>query len=133
MARSGSRSAAGATRNSIFFQRPSAGVWHHYAIVIDTTAASGSEITPYVDGVPVSYQQEGAAGGQGNFANSTLYLMSRAGSSLFGTGTLDQLAIYNQAAERGDDLPALLLHGVDQSRRRPPSPRRRTRPGPGRA
>ncbi len=83
-------------RNSVFFTRPSAGVWHHYAIVINTAAAPGSEITPYVDGNPVSYQQESAAGGQGNFANSSLYLMSRDGSSLFGAGTLDELAIYNQ-------------------------------------
>ncbi len=83
-------------RNSIFFTRPSAGVWHHYAIVIDTTAAAGSEITPYVDGQPVSYQQESAETGQGAFANSTLYLFSRDGNSLFGGGELDELAIYNQ-------------------------------------
>jgi PKD repeat protein len=83
-------------RNSIFFQRPSAGAWHHYAVVIDTSAPSGNEITPYVDGLPVSFQQEGAASGQGTFANSTLYLMSRGASALFGAGTLDQLAIYNQ-------------------------------------
>ncbi len=83
-------------RNSVFFQRPSAGVWHHYAIVINTSAPAASEITPYVDGQPVSFQQEGTAAEQGTFANSTLYLMSRDGSALFGAGTLDQLAIYNQ-------------------------------------
>ena len=60
------------------------------------TAAAGSEITPYVDGQPVSFQQESAATGQGAFANSTLYLMSRDDSSLFGNGALDELAIYNQ-------------------------------------
>jgi PKD repeat protein len=85
-----------ASRNSVFFQRPSAGVWHHYAIVLDTTAAATNEITPYVDGSPVSFQQESAGSGQGAFADSTLYLMSRAGTSLFGNGALDELAIYNQ-------------------------------------
>ncbi|HUA75225.1 MAG TPA: N,N-dimethylformamidase beta subunit family domain-containing protein [Solirubrobacteraceae bacterium] len=84
-------------RNSVFFHRPSAGVWHHYAIAIDTTAAPENEITPYVDGQAVGFQQESASGGQGAFANSTLYLMSRAGTSLFGAGALDELAIYNQA------------------------------------
>jgi PKD repeat protein len=84
-------------RNSVFFQRPSAGVWHHYAIVLDTTAPAESKITPYVDGSPVSFQQESAGTGQGAFANSTLYLMSRAGTSLFGNGALDELAIYNQS------------------------------------
>jgi PKD repeat protein len=83
-------------RNSIFFARPSAGVWHHYAIVINTAAEASKEIAPYVDGQPVSFQQEGADTGQGNFANSTLYLMSRDGSALFGAGELDQLAIYNE-------------------------------------
>jgi PKD repeat protein len=84
------------SRNSVFFARPSVGAWHHYALVIDTTAPAASEITPYVDGQPVSYQKESSETGQGAFANSTLYLMSRAGSSLFGAGTLDELAIYNQ-------------------------------------
>jgi PKD repeat protein len=87
---------SGSDRNSIFFARPSAGVWHHYAIAINTAAEASKEITPYVDGNPVSYQQEGADTGQGNFANSTLYLMSRDGSSLFGAGQLGQLAIYDQ-------------------------------------
>jgi hypothetical protein len=64
--------------------------------VLDSTAAAGSEITPYVDGQAVSFQQESAATAQGPFANSTLYLFSRAGTSLFGAGALDELAIYNQ-------------------------------------
>jgi PKD repeat protein len=84
------------SRNSVFFTRPSAGAWHHYALVIDTTAPAATEITPYVDGQPVSYQKESSETGQGAFANSTLYLMSRAGSSLFGAGALDELAIYSQ-------------------------------------
>jgi hypothetical protein len=87
----------GGSRNSIFFARPSAGVWHHYAFVLDTTAASGGEIVPYVDGQPVSFAQGGAGTGAGAFANSTLYLFSRAGSALFGAGALDELAIYSQA------------------------------------
>jgi PKD repeat protein len=87
---------SGSDRNSIFFARPSAGVWHHYAIVINTAAEAAKEITPYVDGQPVGFQQEGADTGQGAFANSTLYLMSRDGSSLLGAGELDQLAIYDQ-------------------------------------
>jgi PKD repeat protein len=84
------------TRNAIYFPRPSAGVWHHYAFVLNSAAPASSEITPYVDGVPVSDQQEGAETAQGPFANSTLYLMSRDGSSLFGAGALQYLAIYDQ-------------------------------------
>jgi PKD repeat protein len=88
-------------RNSVFFARPSAGQWHHYALVIDTTAGSAKVITPYVDGVPVATQQDSTGNGQGAFANSTLYLMSRGGTALFGGGSLDQLAIYNQTLSAG--------------------------------
>ncbi len=88
----------GASRNVAEFARPSAGVWHHYTFVLDTTQPGATEITPYVDGQLVSYTQNGFTGtGAGNFANSTLYLMSRGGSSLFGAGDLDEVAIYNQA------------------------------------
>ena len=85
----------GAGRNSIYFARPSAGVWHHYVLVLNPTAPAASEITPYVDGQPVAFQQGASGSGEGAFANSTLYLASRAGSALFGAGTLDELAIYN--------------------------------------
>ncbi|HXA54020.1 MAG TPA: LamG-like jellyroll fold domain-containing protein, partial [Solirubrobacteraceae bacterium] len=84
-------------RDAIYFQRPSAGVWHHYAFVLNSAASAGGEVTPYVDGQAVSYQQEGGEAGQGAFANSTLYLMSRDGSALFGAGDLQYLAIYDKA------------------------------------
>jgi PKD repeat protein len=86
-----------ASRNNVFFARPSAGAWHHYAIVLDTTAPAATQITPYVDGQPVTYTKGSSGTGQGNFANSTLYLMSRGGTSLLGNGTLDELAIYSKA------------------------------------
>ena len=82
-------------RNTVFFTRPSAGVWHYYAFVLDTTQPGATQITPYVDGQSVSYQKANTGTSAGAFANSTLYLMSRAGTTLFGTGTLDELAIYN--------------------------------------
>ncbi len=103
------------TRNSVFFARPSAGVWHHYAIVLDSTAPAGNEITPYVDGVPVSVQQDAANTGAGPFANSTLYLMSRAGTALFGHGSLDELAIYNQPLEPATIFQHYHSGGTNQS------------------
>ena len=86
----------GASRNNVFFARPSAGVWHYYAFVLDTTAAGASEITPYVDGQKVAYTKLESGTGGGAFANSTLNFMSRGGTSLFGAGTLDEVALYNQ-------------------------------------
>ncbi len=85
----------GASRNSVYFARPTAGVWHHYVFVLNGAAAAGAQITPYVDGQPVSFTQGATGTGAGAFANSTLYLFSRDGNALFGAGTLDELALYN--------------------------------------
>jgi YD repeat-containing protein len=84
-------------RNTSYFARPSANVWHHYALVLDSSAAASQQVVPYVDGAAVAYTKGSSGTGAGNFANSTLYFMSRAGSSLFGAGTLDEVAIYNRA------------------------------------
>jgi PKD repeat protein len=84
------------TRNNAYFTRPSAGVWHHYAIVFNTSALLTSQyITVYVDGKAVSITKGSSGNGAGAFANSTLYFMSRGGSSLFGAGSLDEVAIYD--------------------------------------
>ena len=87
----------GASRNNAYFVRPSGGQWHHYAFVLDTTLPAGQQVKPYVDGQPVSYVKTVSGTGAGNFANSTLYFMSRGGAGLFGGGTLDELAIYERA------------------------------------
>src|SRR6185312_13795355 len=39
-------------------------------------------------------KKESSNTGAGSFANSTVYLMSRAGKQLFGAGSLDELAVY---------------------------------------
>jgi len=85
------------SRNNAYFARPSAGVWHHYAIVLNTAAPAAQQIVPYVDGQPVSIEKLNSGTGAGNFANSTLYFMSRGASSLFGKGSLDEVALYNRA------------------------------------
>jgi YD repeat-containing protein len=85
------------SRNTAYFSRPSANVWHHYAIVFDSTAAASQQVIPYVDGQAVSYLKLNSGTGAGAFANSTLYFMSRSASSLFGQGSLDEVALYNRA------------------------------------
>jgi YD repeat-containing protein len=89
----------GGTRNNVFFTRPSAGVWHHYAFVMDSAAAAAEQIRPYVDGKAVSFTKTASGTGAGNFANSSLYFMSRGASSLFGAGSLDEVAIYTRALD----------------------------------
>ncbi|MEZ5121290.1 MAG: LamG domain-containing protein [Solirubrobacterales bacterium] len=87
----------GSTRNNVLFNRPSAGSWHHYAFVLDTSAPAATQITPYVDGAVVPYTKVNAGAGAGNFANATLNVMSRNAASLFGAGDLDELALYTTA------------------------------------
>jgi PKD repeat protein len=87
----------GDSRNNAFFARPAAGTWHHYALVLDTTKPAASQVTPYLDGQPVSYQKLDSGTGAGNFANSVLHFMSRGGASLFGQGDLDEVAVFNRA------------------------------------
>ena len=91
----------GTSRNTVFFERPSAGAWHYYAFAIDTSAAAETEITPYVDGHTVSYTKPESDTGAGSFANSTLYWMSRDASSLFGAGEMQDLALYEGTLSAG--------------------------------
>ena len=94
----------GTSRNTVFFERPSAGAWHYYAFAIDTSAAAETEITPYVDGHAVSYTKPESGTGAGSFANSTLYWMSRDASSLFGAGEMQDLALYEGTLSAGTVL-----------------------------
>jgi PKD domain/Concanavalin A-like lectin/glucanases superfamily/NHL repeat len=98
--------------NNVLFERPSAEQWHYYAFVIDTEASGETEITPYVDGHAVSYTKLSSDTGAGHFAYSTLYWMSRDASSLFGAGSMQDLALYEsdlnsetvlEHYERGED------------------------------
>ena len=89
--------AFGTGYNTFGFARPCAAAWHHYALVFDRNAAAASELRAYVDGALVSGTKPASTNTLGNFAQSTLYFMSRAGSSLFGAGDLDEVAIYNRA------------------------------------
>src|SRR6185295_4343594 len=68
-----------------------------YALVLDMSAPAASQITPYVDGDPVAFTKTASGTGASAFANSQLYFMSRGASSLFGSGDLDEVAVYTRA------------------------------------
>ncbi|MGI9147660.1 MAG: LamG-like jellyroll fold domain-containing protein [Chloroflexota bacterium] len=93
---------SGSSSNTVLFNRPTAGDWHYYAILLDRSAPSDRQIVPYVDGVQVSYTQpadyaRAPAPGQNRFADGVLSLMSRGGTDLFGAGSLNEVAIYPAA------------------------------------
>ena len=64
------------------------------------SAPADQQITPYVDGKAIAYTKLDSGTGAGNFANSTLNFMSRAGSGLFGTGELDEVSVFGSALWR---------------------------------
>lgn len=75
------------------FTKPTAGAWHHWAIVMDRATPANKV---YCDGVLLTNTTvTHAAATYGNFANDALNLMCRNGASLFGGGDMAHLAIYS--------------------------------------
>jgi len=83
--------------NQVLFARPSQGAWHHYTFLFNTGAPAATQITPYVDGVAISYTKSTSAQNSNNFGSNPLYFMSRAATSLFGAGRIDDVRIYKRA------------------------------------
>ncbi len=84
------------------------------------TAPAATQITPYVDGQAVTlHRSPTAAPAPAKFANSTLYLMSRAGTGLFGAGNARRGRGLQRRAQRPDDRRAL------RRQRHQPAPDRR--------
>jgi len=72
--------------------RPSAAAWHHYRFVL---RRDGNLPKCTVDGVVQTVGNRFSQGTvSGTFTNSTLYVMSRAGASLFGDGRMVGLAVF---------------------------------------
>jgi large repetitive protein len=76
------------------FTRPSTGAFHHLVLRYDRIATPDATVNAVVDGTVVTMGGLSTTPLGDNFGNSTLYIMSRAGASLFLAGTLDEFAIY---------------------------------------
>lgn len=81
----------GLTFNLYGVVQPSAGAWHHYALVISTV--QGAQVA-YIDGVSKSLSTLLQSGDSSPLANSTLYMMSKAGASQWNSGILDNVKLY---------------------------------------
>lgn len=83
--------------NEELIPRPSAGVWHHYVVVMDRAAAAlTDQVKIYVDGALVDDEPFSQVPLDGNFRGpDTLFVMCRAGSSLFGNGDMQHLVVYD--------------------------------------
>jgi hypothetical protein len=107
----------GPTYNAGYFTRPSATTLHAYALTYDRTTGVGVlGAGAYVDGIGQSMTAFSTTMASSSFANDTLYLMSRAGSSLFGAGDLVYLGVYDHILAASD---ALWLHAEPYAMLRP--------------
>jgi len=92
------------------FVRPSAGMFHHYSLIFDNSTSAG-DVYAYVDGVlQATTLDKDLKTASGNLGSYSWYLMSRAGTSLFGAGILDDVRIYNRALS-ADEVKRLYLMG----------------------
>src|SRR4029077_5613301 len=80
------------------FAQPTSGVWHHLAVIYDMSQAAASEVNLYIDGVlQTALSQTYNSNNSGKFGTYPLYLFSRAGTSSFSGGEMDDLQLYNRA------------------------------------
>jgi len=80
------------------FAQPTSGAWHHLAVVYNNSQTGASVVSLYIDGVlQTPTQSLYSSNNTNNFGNNPVYLFSRAGTSLFGAGMIDDLRIYNSA------------------------------------
>ena len=90
----------GSSRNNAFFNRPSAGQWHYYAFVLDSSAAAADQVTPYVDGQAVAFTKGRIPAPAPATSPTPPWTSCRAPPArLFGNGSLDDVALYDRALD----------------------------------
>ncbi len=91
--------------NNSCFQYPGSG-WHHYVAVFDKSQGSQREVSLFIDGATSSVLVQHNSADNTNGFNASpanpIYLMSRGGSSLFSSGTIDDVRIYTKALSQAE-------------------------------
>ena len=89
--------------NLVAFTRPSAATWHRITLAMDRTTGTAPSTQAWVDGVRQTVSTPLVNGSPNTlFDSATLYLLSRSGSSLYGTGNLQDLTIYDGVLTDGE-------------------------------
>ena len=80
------------------YSQPSTGGWHHLTVVYDKGQSGGNAVSLYVDGaIQTPTWNLSSATNTNNFGNEPIYLLSRAGTSQFTSGTLSDFRVYDGA------------------------------------
>lgn len=87
---------------TFFFARPSAGAWHHIAVVLDNSAANAP--VAYVDGsaVTVTPKTDSRSNFASNYSTSTLYIGSLQGTSRWAPASMKDFRIWNGLRTAGN-------------------------------
>lgn len=105
-----------AGQNAVYFNRPSAAVWHHILLAIDTTrAAAAGQVDLWVDGVAQTPTVWLTAGGTPTLTDQTWYLLSRAGTTLFASARLADLRVWTRLLT-ADEIARLVSDPWEQYR-----------------
>lgn len=80
------------------YTQPTSGVWHHIAAVFDKSLTGSNVIQFYLDGVlQTPVLKMNTSTNTNAFGNNPVYLFSRAGTSNFAAGSIDDLRLYKTA------------------------------------
>jgi hypothetical protein len=86
------------------YAQPATGGWHHIAVVYDKSQTAGNAVSLYIDGaLQTPTWNLSSATNTNNFGTDPIYLLSRGGSSQFGSGTLSDFRVYDGALS-GDQI-----------------------------
>jgi len=80
-----------------YINRPTQNIWHNLSIIWDNSTIGGNVVCYLNSILQTPIVNRNTKNTSGNFRTDNLYLMSRAGVSLFGNGALSNLIIYNRA------------------------------------
>jgi hypothetical protein len=87
---------AGETANC--YGQPTSGMWHHITLVFDKTQSAGNQVALYLDGALQNPTRSLAASTNTNdFGNNPIYVFSRAGTTMFDSGRVEDLRVYAAA------------------------------------
>ncbi len=88
------------------------GSWKHFCFVFDTSQSAANEVLIYIDGAVTSPTKAFSVNNTNNFGNRAVYIASRAASSVFLNGTMDDVRVYTRALSASDVSQLYYSRGV---------------------
>lgn len=101
--------------NQVLYSTTLNGNWKHVVAIYDKSQPAANEIALYIDGSFATYTNGLSNNNTNSFGNRPVYLASRAATSSFLSGTLDDVRIYSRALS-ATDIKGLYNSGLDSAK-----------------